>query len=85
MTSPASVSLVVPLIQRQTNEAQRRQRDNQLLSTNKLPQHLDKYKTLIPLSNHSQYQQDSPPSYTIYKKISGSVRLVYENTNDLTP
>ena len=68
MTSLASVSLVVPVMQRRLNKAQDRQRGNQLLNTNKLPQHLDKYKTSIPLSNHSQHQQDPPPSYTIHKK-----------------
>ena len=74
----ASASVKVPVMQRRPNKARRRQRDSQININN-----IDKSL----LSTHSQQQQQRQPSpaHTIHKKLSGSVRLVYENSNGFTP
>ena len=80
MISLASASSKVPVIQRRPNKAQRRQRDNQIKINNL-------NKSLLSTHSHQQQQQPPPPApaHTIHKKSSGSVRLVYENSNGFTP
>ena len=77
----ASASSGAPVLQRRPNQAQRRGSNKQMLNTNKLV--TSTY--LTPSSTHTQHQQQPSPSYTVHKKSSGSVRLVYENSNGFTP
>ena len=83
LKSLASASAVVPAMQRRPNTAQsrRRERNKKHKTKNQIPRaHKSKSSASTHHTNHT-----TPPSFTIHKKPNGSVRLVYKNTNGLTP
>ena len=79
MSLKATASQVVPVMQRGPNTAQRSHVN--FHNRNTTP-----YNSQTTHSHlHMLQEPDSPSSYTIHKKTSGSVRLVYENFNGFTP